>query len=284
MKHIVGFSGGIDSQACARWVLNRFPAEDVILTNSDAGGNEHPLTTAFVEEYSATVHPVVKVHAIVADLWKTDGFAERKGYDGAALLDFPTMMAIKKRPPSRKVQFCTTVLKLAPQKRWIAEMFGPSGPYAGLEFVRYTGVRRDESQSRAAARYQQWDDYYDCWLYAPLVDWPKQWCFDYVRRYNEPVNQLYTMGFGRVGCAPCINSNKDDVLNWAIRFPEMIDKVREWEERTGLTFFMPMNDAGRRNTVDDVVAWAKTARGGKHTFLPMMHDRPTCESKYGLCE
>ena len=23
MKHIVGFSGGIDSQACARWVLNR---------------------------------------------------------------------------------------------------------------------------------------------------------------------------------------------------------------------------------------------------------------------
>lgn len=25
MKHIVGFSGGVDSQACARWVLNRFP-------------------------------------------------------------------------------------------------------------------------------------------------------------------------------------------------------------------------------------------------------------------
>lgn len=42
MKHIVGFSGGIDSQACARWVLNRFPKEDVILLNSDAGANEHP--------------------------------------------------------------------------------------------------------------------------------------------------------------------------------------------------------------------------------------------------
>lgn len=25
MKHIVGFSGGVDSQACARWVLNRYP-------------------------------------------------------------------------------------------------------------------------------------------------------------------------------------------------------------------------------------------------------------------
>jgi 3'-phosphoadenosine 5'-phosphosulfate sulfotransferase (PAPS reductase)/FAD synthetase len=284
VKHIVGFSGGIDSQACARWVLNRYAAEDVILMNSDAGGNEHPLTMEFVDLYSRTVHPVVKVQAIVADLWKTDGFAERRGYDGAAPLDFPTMMEIKKRPPSRKVQFCTTVLKLAPQKRWIADAFGPTGMYAGEEFCRYTGVRRDESVNRAAAAYCLWDDMYDCWLYAPLVDWPKQWCFDYVARYGEPVNALYTMGFGRVGCSPCINSNKDDIRNWAERFPEMIDKVRGWEARTGLTFFMPVDRDGVTNGIDDVVAWARTARGGTQTFLPMMNERATCESKYGLCE
>lgn len=28
MKHIVGFSGGIDSQACALWVRQRFAPED----------------------------------------------------------------------------------------------------------------------------------------------------------------------------------------------------------------------------------------------------------------
>jgi 7-cyano-7-deazaguanine synthase in queuosine biosynthesis len=65
MKHIVGFSGGIDSQACARWVLNRYPKEDVILLNSDAGGNEHPLTTAFVEEYSRTIHSMVRLQPII---------------------------------------------------------------------------------------------------------------------------------------------------------------------------------------------------------------------------
>lgn len=48
-KHVVGFSGGIDSQACAGWVLDHFPHEDVILMNSDAGGNEHPLTTEHIE-------------------------------------------------------------------------------------------------------------------------------------------------------------------------------------------------------------------------------------------
>lgn len=69
MKHVVGFSGGIDSQACARWVLNRFPADDVILMNTDAGGNEHPMTVAFIGQYSETVHPVVVVPSLMRDLW-----------------------------------------------------------------------------------------------------------------------------------------------------------------------------------------------------------------------
>lgn len=68
MKHIVGFSGGIDSQATARWVLNRFPSDDVVLVNTDAGGNEHPITVQHVQWYSKHVHHVVTISAIVADL------------------------------------------------------------------------------------------------------------------------------------------------------------------------------------------------------------------------
>ena len=101
MKHIVGFSGGIDSQACARWVLNRYPAEDVILMNSNAGGNEHPMTDAFVDTYSRVIHPVVCVTAIHADIWERDGEAEKHGVDPRAALDFPTLMAFKQTPPTR---------------------------------------------------------------------------------------------------------------------------------------------------------------------------------------
>lgn len=284
MKHIVGFSGGIDSQACARWVLNRYPAEDVILLNSDAGGNEHPLTMAFVAWYSENVHPVITVQAIVADLWETPGYAEKRGFNGTAPLSFELMMDIKRRPPSRKVQFCTTVLKLAPQRRWIREHFGPTGQFTGEAYTRYSGVRRDESEKRKDAPYHQWDDYFDCDLFAPLVDWPKSWCFESTKRHGEKINPLYSLGFSRVGCAPCINSGKDDITNWAVRFPEMIDKIRSIEQRTGLTFFMPVDRDGRANAVDEVVRWAGTSRGGNKRLLPMMHDRPSCESKYGLCE
>ena len=288
MKHIVGFSGGIDSQACARWVLNRFPKEDVILMNSDAGGNEHPLTVEFVQWYSNNIHPVVRVSAIVGDIWKTVGFAEnRRGLDSNAPLDFPTMAALKGRFPARQAQFCTQVLKLNPQKRWMLSEFGPGGQYEGIEYARYSGVRADESKERAAkTKADRWDDFYDCQFLCPLFDWTKKMCFDYVDVHGEKINHLYRLGFSRVGCSPCVNAKKEDIATWADRFPEMIDKVRDWETSTGLSFFAPvvptMKGTGVYNFIDDVVAWSRTARGGTKELMPIL--REACESKYGLCE
>jgi 3'-phosphoadenosine 5'-phosphosulfate sulfotransferase (PAPS reductase)/FAD synthetase len=284
MKHIVGFSGGVDSQACARWVLNRFPAEDVILTNSTAGGWEDPLTVEFVEWYSANVHPVTRTDAKVSDMWETPGFAETKGLDGEAPLTFELMVHIKGRPPSRKAQFCTEKLKLVPQRRWVRETFGVGGRFEGEDYCRYKGVRRDESEGRKDTPFEQFDEWFDCQLFAPIFDWTKQMCFDYVKAHGERVNPLYALGFNRVGCAPCINSSKADIVNWTIRRPEMIEKVRQLEANTGRTFFVPVHRDGITNKVDEVVAWAKTSLGGKQTQFDIMFDRPPCESKYGVCE
>lgn len=277
MKHIVGFSGGIDSQSCARWVLNRYPAEDVILLNSDAGGNENHLTTEFIAWYSRNVFPVITMKAKVGDLWKTEGAATVRGYDENELLDFPRLIEIK-GPPPRTRRTCTEFLKLAPQRRWIQENL------PGEDYCRYSGVRRDESEGRKNTKLEDWDKYYDCPLYHPIADWTKQMCFDYVKRHGERINQLYTLGFDRVGCAPCILSGKDDLSNWALRFPEEIDKVRSWEQRTGKTFFMSQVPGLKEASIDDMVRWALSARGGRQDLFPIMHYREACESKYGLCE
>lgn len=287
MKHIVGFSGGIDSQACALWVRNRYPAEDVILTNSTAGGWEDPLTQLFVHEYSRDVHPVVVLSAKVSDMWETPGWAEKRGFDGSADLTFETMVKIKGCAPSRKTQFCTEKLKLVPQRKWIRAEFGPGGEFEGKEFCRYTGVRREESESRKNAALVSWDDWYDCQLHAPIADWTKQMCFDYVKAHGEQINPLYAMGFNRVGCAPCINSGRDDILMWLIKRPEMIEKVRRLEADTGRTFFAPMVPGQRTNSIDMVLDWAMTIKRGGHKdqqAFPILMERPACESKYGLCE
>jgi len=283
MKHIVGVSGGIDSQACARWVLNRYPNEDVILLNSDAGGNEHPLTTDFIAWYSANVHPVIVLSPTVADLGgigtKQSATGDRRAeFKDTDPLTFDRLAYIKNRFPSQRAQFCTQCLKINPSRRWTDENL------AGVEHVRYTGVRRDESKRRKGRLPEQFDEEFGCMMHAPLFDWTKQMCFDYVQSHGEKINELYTLGFDRVGCAPCVNSNKDDILAWSQRFPEMIDKVRGWEQSTGRTFFSPMVPGMEINWIDDVVRWSKTVHGGKQLGLHILETRPACESIYGLCE
>lgn len=289
MKHVVGFSGGIDSQAAALWVRKKFPAEDIILLNSNAGGNEHPFTEEFVAWYSANIFPVITVKPLIRDLGNRgtkegDTKKRRQQYKDEDEMTFPILSYIKGRWPSRKVQFCTEHLKLLPQRRWCDENLKS----AGIDYVRYTGVRQDESHRRKDTPEVAFDEFFMCKVYHPVSTWTKQQCFDFVLQNGERINPLYTMGFGRVGCAPCINSSKDDIRNWAARFPEMIDKIREWEMFTRRTFFAPMVPGKQTNSIDDVVAWSKTSRGGKMLELPYLEIEASeggCSSRYtGLCE
>jgi hypothetical protein len=95
---------------------------------------------------------------------------------------------------------------------------------------------------------------------------------------------------------PCINASKDEVLEIATRFPEVIERIAEWErivavasKRGAASFFSAPND-GRGDRVGrniaQVVQWSKTSRGGKQ--FDMLRDpeadAPACSSSYGLCE
>ena len=288
MKIIVGFSGGADSQAVALLARQQHAAEDVILLNADPGGNEHPITTEFIRNYSEKIFPVVTVHPIVADLG-TRGTKpgqtrdRRQEYRDEEPMTFAMLAYIKGRWPSRKVQYCTEHLKLAPANRWIQENIGGKG----IEFERWTGVRCDESQGRKDTPKEEFDEYFKCTLRHPINCWSKWEVFGFLKEHGEETNPLYKMGFSRVGCAPCVNSGKDDVREWAARFPEMIDKVREWEMFTQRTFFAPCVPGLAINWVDEVVAWSRTARGGRQPLLQFVEQDAAaggCSSKYGLCE
>ena len=124
----------------------------------------------------------------------------------------------------------------------------------GIEFERYTEFT-DESQGRKDTPDREWDSLFNCWLNHPIRCWTKDECFAVVKHAGEPINPLYTMGFGRVGCARVSTAAK----MWgvvAVRSPDMIDKIRTWEKNLGLTFFAPIKPGIAM--VDDVVAWSKT--------------------------
>src|SRR6185437_2826021 len=260
VKHIVGFSGGADSQATALWVRERFPAEDIILCNADPGGNESPITTEFIRHYSETVFPVTVISPQVFDMaGRAKGEIEKRGLAPTDPLSFELMASLKGFFPSTKARFCTTHLKLEPMRRWCYEngakgintsgLYGPEPHVEGFlsnGYERYAGVRRDESFARSEVDEREFDDYFMCWLNRPIASWTKAQVFDYLVEHGESFNPLYLLGFGRVGCMPCINAGKEDILLTASHFPDMIAKIRGWEQTTGRTFFPPMIPTGNK--------------------------------------
>jgi 3'-phosphoadenosine 5'-phosphosulfate sulfotransferase (PAPS reductase)/FAD synthetase len=157
----------------------------------------------------------------------------------------------------------------------------------------WQGVRADESARRAKLP--------DCedlgaglTIYRPILKWSVEDVFAIHKRFGLKPNPLYSMGMGRVGCMPCINAAKDEVLEISKRFPEHIDRIAEWElvvslasKRMSATFFAsPGGNEGafERGNVRRVVQWAETSRGGRQVDWIRLEPSAACSSAYGLCE
>ena len=66
-----------------------------------------------------------------------------------------------------------------------------------------SGIRRDESPSRAGTRLIDWDAKRGMIKINPLAAWTQADVDAYVARHQVPVNPLVDFGFASIGCAPC---------------------------------------------------------------------------------
>lgn len=203
---------------------------------------------------------------------------------------FLDLCIIKNRFPSRKAQFCTQFLKSEPATEYALELIDQHGAVCSWQ-----GIRGEESPGRAAQpEYEDRGGGYS--IIRPIHKWTVDMVFEQHRKHGIKPNPLYLQGMGRVGCMPCINAKKDEVLEISKRFPEHIDRIEEWERIVGLvskrsnaTFFPSPGDnetANERGNIRAIVQWSKTQHGGrKMDMFRALHDEsPMCASAYGLCE
>jgi phosphoadenosine phosphosulfate reductase len=66
-----------------------------------------------------------------------------------------------------------------------------------------SGIRRDESPSRAGTRLIDWDAKREMIKINPLAAWTQADVDAYVEEHRVPVNPLVDFGFASIGCAPC---------------------------------------------------------------------------------
>ncbi|MFZ4540119.1 phosphoadenosine phosphosulfate reductase family protein [Propionivibrio sp.] len=312
--NVLSFSGGKDSTAMLLLAYERMP-DNLQVVMADTG-NEHQITYDYVEYVSdwMVAKGLPPIRTVKADFarqidgkreyvltkWADKGVPQEAIDRAAAALvatgnPFLDLCVWKGRFPSSKVAFCSQELKQFPIINQVQKPLLD----AGDDVISWQGVRRDESLRRSLLPMnelkQTFENGSELWNYRPIIEWTAADCFDMHKKHGIDPNPLYKMGMGRVGCMPCINCRKDELLEISKRFPEVIERIRNWEQavksaskRQGATFFAAPSDDSEwsaTQTIDVFVEWSKTKRGGRlYDMFRMQNDGPVCSSIYGLCE
>lgn len=80
-----------------------------------------------------------------------------------------------------------------------------AGLERGLEGAEawITGVRREQSPTRAGVELVERDEKRGMWKYNPLADWTERDVWSYINERELPYNPLHDRGYASIGCAPC---------------------------------------------------------------------------------
>ena len=62
-----------------------------------------------------------------------------------------------------------------------------------------TGIRRDQSPTRASAPKLGWDERHELWKANPLADWSEDRVWAYIREHGLPYNPLHDRGYASIG-------------------------------------------------------------------------------------
>jgi phosphoadenosine phosphosulfate reductase len=66
-----------------------------------------------------------------------------------------------------------------------------------------SGIRREDSDTRAGAAKFGWDRRFGLWKLNPLADWTEADVWDYINERKLPYNPLHDAGYPSIGCKPC---------------------------------------------------------------------------------
>ena len=91
-----------------------------------------------------------------------------------------------------KRKLCCHIRKIEPLKRGLA----------GHD-AWFTGLRRQQSVTRAGLAPVAWDEQFGLIKVSPLLDWSTEQVWQYIRENDVPYNALHDQGYPSIGCESC---------------------------------------------------------------------------------
>jgi phosphoadenosine phosphosulfate reductase len=78
-----------------------------------------------------------------------------------------------------------------------------------------TGLRREQSPTRANARKLEWDEPHGLWKLNPLADWTEKDVWARIAERDLPYNALHDQGYASIGCTHCTAPGAGREGRWA---------------------------------------------------------------------
>jgi phosphoadenosine phosphosulfate reductase len=78
-----------------------------------------------------------------------------------------------------------------------------------------TGIRREQSPTRAEAEPIEFDERRGIWKFNPLVEWTEQDLWRRIHERDLPYHPLHDQGYASIGCAPCTRPGSGRDGRWA---------------------------------------------------------------------
>jgi len=219
--------------------IEAMPAEEVLRWANDEFGDRLCLTCSWQKQSSVLVH-------LVSELGL-----------GIDVIELDTHLFFKETYETREALVARYDLNLIrPEIITVAEQHNQEGPNLWESdpdrcchirkvepLIRaldpydawISGIRRDQSPSRANALKVERSERYGVWKIQPLADWDEERVWSYIVANDIPYNPLHEAGYRSIGCIPCTRPIRPDEEERAGRWAGS-DKLEcgiHIEERTG---------------------------------------------------
>ena len=187
--------------------IESLAAEDLLLWGYEEFGEQLCLSCSWQKQSSVLVHMVSELgidvdvieldtHLFFKETYETrERLVERYGLD----LIRPEILTIaeqhKREGPNlweSNPDRCCHIRKVEP----LIEVLRPYDAWV-------SGIRRQQSPSRANARKAERSERYGVWKIQPLADWSEEEVWTYIMSNDIPYNPLHDEGYRSIGCMPC---------------------------------------------------------------------------------
>jgi phosphoadenosine phosphosulfate reductase len=194
--------------------MEAMPAEEVLRWAHDEFGQRLCLTCSWQKQSSVLVHLVSELglgidvieldtHLFFKETYETrEALVARYGLN----LIQPEVITIAEQHKQEGPNLWESDPDRCCHIRKVEPLLQALDPYEAW----ISGIRRDQSPSRANVRKVERSERYGVWKIQPLADWDEERVWSYIVANDIPYNPLHDAGYRSIGCIPCTRPIRPD--------------------------------------------------------------------------